>query len=291
MQRKPDFLIVGAAKSGTTSLCRYLSEYSSIKIVSERLEFFGEYLNPAFGNLSLKEYLKYFENVADNQIAGEKSVSYLYSYQAIDEIYEINPLMKIVMVLRNPVERAYSDYWHRKRTGVEPLSFEDALKEENNRIANGSRIELHYANYGLYFAHVSAYIEKFGRDNVFVIRFEDLKSDPMKVCLACTKFLGMATANALESYPVYNKGSRGRKNIILRTLQLMARQRLLVLAARTFVPNFLRTKITGWMVASNQTDEYPPINKEIEKKLKNFFHEDIKKLENLLNWDLSSWRT
>ncbi len=290
VQRTPDFLIVGAAKSGTTSLVNYLAAHPGIEVVSSRLEHFGEYGNPAEGNLDREAYLKHFENIPSSIVAGEKSVSYLYSRQAIQEIYEMNPRMKIIMVLRDPTERAYSDYWHRRRTAVEHASFEQALQQEESRMAEGARFELHYANYGRYFRNVSAYLEKFGSDNVLAVRYEDLRNDPEAVCKECFRFLHVATDFKLKRYPIYNKGTRGRNNILLRTLFWMSQQaRIVTIVRRVFRGNF-RRKITRWMEKSNGVDEYPEIDKETEASLRAFFQDDVKGLEGLLGWDLSNWK-
>jgi hypothetical protein len=290
-RRTPDFLIVGAAKSGTTSLSNYLSAHPSIEVVSNRLEFFGEYRNPATGDLSLEAYLRHFSAVPPGKLCGEKSVSYLYSGQAIADIYELNPDMKILMVLRDPTERAYSDYWQRRRTGVENLSFEDALAQENDRILNGARFELHYANYGLYAGRVSAYVEKFGSENVYVIRYEDLRRQPESVCRGCFGFLGVDENFISQSYPVHNKGSQGKDSAILRLLFWMARQKVIVSILRAGINDGLRKRATNWMARKNATGRYPEIKKETEEQLHTFFEDDINELERVLDWDLSEWKS
>jgi len=76
---RPDFLIVGAAKSGTTSLSKYIGEHPQIEIVSNQLEYFGEFWNHATGKMTEEEHLNLFSDISSEIMAGEKSVSYLYS--------------------------------------------------------------------------------------------------------------------------------------------------------------------------------------------------------------------
>ena len=290
MTRVPDFIIVGAAKSGTTSLANYLAAHPFVEIVSDRLEFFGEYWNPAVGCMSMQEYLDKFANIPNHVMAGEKSVSYLYSQRAPHEIFRLNRQMKIFIILRDPVERAYSDYWHRRRTGVESLSFEDALVEEKKRIAAGARFELHYASYGLYFSKVARYIDIFGPENVHVIRFEDLRNNPAFVCKQCFDFLGVEEYENESFYPVYNRGGKGTNSRLVLFLFRMAQNKRIVMAVRQGLPSSLREKITSWMLSKIEAKKYPRMSSDMERKLRYFFLDDIVKLENLLGWDLSRWK-
>lgn len=289
MKRKPDFLIVGAAKSGTSSLSYYLSHHPAVEIVSNRLEFFGEFGNPAYGKISLEEYLSYFSGVSLDKVAGEKSVSYLYSKDAISEIKKVNPGMKIIMVLRDPVERAYSDYWHRVRTGVENLEFIDALEAERKRIKEGARFELHYASYGLYSEKVKGYMDAFGKDNVAVFTYEDLKSRPENVCRKCFELLGVDASYKISGFDVVNKGGKG-DSVILRNLNALAQNKTFVSVVRSIAPAALRKSVTLWMAKSNAKDGYPPMDVATENMLRSFFYDDVKKLESLLGWDLSRWK-
>ena len=290
MPRLPDFLIVGAAKSGTSSLASYLDAHPGITMVSNRLEYFGEFGNPSLGDISREEYLEYFAPVPPEVLAGEKSVSYLYSRQAPSEIHALNPDTRIIMILRDPVARAYSDYWHRVRTGVEPLSFAEALDAEEERIAQGARFELHYAQYGLYHDCVAWYMELFGPRRVLVLRYEDLKESPEVICARCFAFLGVDAEYAVEDFPIFNKGGKGKKNLLLSTLQGMARTPWMVKTVRFLVPPRLKQRVTGWMSRSHAAGKIPPMEEGVEKRLRRFFAADLSRLEALLGWELDDWK-
>jgi len=189
--RTPDFLIVGAAKSGTTSLSSYLDQHPKIEVVSNRLEHFGQYSNAMMPNLSQDEYLDLYSTIPESTMAGEKSVSYLYSDEAANQIKQMNSNMKILMLLRNPIDRAYSDFWHRRRISMESLSFSDALDVENKRIQQGAPFEQHYAHYGLYAERIESYFSLFGREQCRVFLFENFIDNPQKICRQCFDFLNV----------------------------------------------------------------------------------------------------
>ncbi|MBF1801809.1 sulfotransferase domain-containing protein [Alloalcanivorax profundimaris] len=286
--RKPDFLIVGGAKSGTTSLSRYLNAHPKIRVVSEGLEFFGEYENAGLQIESQDRYLSLFNNIPSNIIAGEKSVSYLYSREAPGQIYKMNPDMKIIIILRNPIFRAYSDYWHRVREGTEELSFDEALVKERERIQCGARFELHYANYGLYYEKVKNYIDIFGQKNVLVLTYDDLKSDPERVCGECFDFFGLEKPSSGADFIVHNKGGMNN-NEFYRKLLKLAGNKMVKRLVRIFVPFGIKRKITIGIMNKYQENEYPPISDQQFNNLKVFYRNDLERLSELLGRDLTSW--
>lgn len=288
--RTPDFFIVGAAKSGTTSLSNYLAEHPRVAVVSNRLEFFGEYRNTAFPSLTLKEYLEMFEGYPAEVMLGEKSVSYLYSKEAPREIAELCPEATIFIILRDPVERAYSEYWHRRRTGVEHLSFEEAIKAEKQRIEQGARFELHYITYGFYSECVQRYLDLFGEERVHVFLFDRLRDSPEEICWACFEALGLATSHVPERFDIHNPGGRAKDSWVLNLLFWMGRTPAIVTSARRCFPARLRKRITGWMIQESRQQDYPEMASKLEQRLRGVYQPDIQRLENILGVDLSHWR-
>jgi len=240
--RTPDFLIVGAAKSGTTFLAHYLDQHPDIEIVSNRLEHFGEYSNVMMPDLSKDKYLNLFRNIPQNTVAGEKSASYLYSDQAANQIKQMNPDMKILILLRNPIHRAYSDYWHRRRNGMESLSFKEALDAEKQRIQQGSPFEQHYAHYGLYADRVKMYFLLFGRQQCQVFLFENFIGDPEKICRQCFTFLDVTEPQKTIDFSIQNKGGMPSQHFISRILFRLSRSRFMVKMVRMLIPEKLKTR-------------------------------------------------
>lgn len=178
-----DFLIVGAQKSGTTTLFETLSKHPRIFIPQRKeCKYFscmaGNYVGPgAIGankyTKTLEEYQGLFKKAKPGQLCGDISPDYLYYYQnAVPKILdEINAQVPIIIVLRNPIDRAYSNYLMQVRERREELTFEDALESEAERISAHWVWDWCYVDIGLYAEQVKAYMDNFGR--VLVLLFEE----------------------------------------------------------------------------------------------------------------------
>ena len=178
-----DFLVVGAAKSGTTTLFEVLSKHPRIFIPQRKeCRYFsctlGEFAGPGLQyaknvTRSLKEYQTLFNRAKPGQLCGDISPDYLYYYQnAVPKILnEKNAQIPIIIVLRNPIDRAYSSYLYLVRDGREKLSFEDALDAEEQRREENWAWGWFYVEGGLYAEQVKAYTDNFER--VLVLLFEE----------------------------------------------------------------------------------------------------------------------
>ena len=178
-----NFFIVGTAKSGTTTLFETLRKHPGIFIPRRKecryfsclpVNFSGR--APRSSNYvvqSLEEYRKLFKGAKPGQLCGDISPDYLYYYQnAVPKILdEINAQVPIVIVLRNPIDRAYSNYLHHVREGREKLSFEVALNAEKERRAANWAWGWNYVDIGLYANQVKAYMDNFER--VLLLLFEE----------------------------------------------------------------------------------------------------------------------
>ena len=178
-----DFLVVGAAKSGTSTLFETLGKHPKI-FIPERKEcrYFscmpGDFVGPGARSAndvihSLEEYQSLYDKAEPGQLCGDISPDYLYYYRnAIPKILdELNAQVPIIIVLRNPIERAYSNYLHKIRERWENLSFEDALDAEAERLAAHWTWGWGYVEGGLYAEQVKAYMDNFER--VLLLLFEE----------------------------------------------------------------------------------------------------------------------
>ena len=182
----PNFLIVGAPKCGTTAMWRYLNQHPQIHLSQRKdLHFFGSDLQFVKRNrFSKEEYLAHFEH--QNQIAiGEASVWYLYSTKAAQEIFDYNPNMKIIIMLRDPVHMTYAHYTQMKFNGLgdeDLLTFEEALEAESDR-KQGKNIPKHcplvctlfYREIAKLGSQVQRYLDVFPKEQVLCLFQEDMK--------------------------------------------------------------------------------------------------------------------
>jgi hypothetical protein len=187
----PSFVIIGAMKSGTTSLRWYLDEHPQSGCIRET-HFFDQHFHEGRG--------WYEDHFADQNPAltiGEKTPSYLSGELIAARMKALLPDAKLIAVLRDPVDRAYSHYWHMRRKGLESLPFEDALDAEEARIVGGVP-NLGYASEGRYIDQLERFAQFYRREQLHVLLFEDLKSDPQSTFESTCRFLGLDPTARVE---------------------------------------------------------------------------------------------
>ncbi|MEM9219270.1 MAG: sulfotransferase [Cyanobacteria bacterium P01_F01_bin.150] len=296
MSTMPNFLIIGAAKGGTTSLYHYLSQHPQIYMSTvKEPRFFaleGEELN--FNNpdqginrdsiTQLREYQNLFKDVKDEIAIGEASPLYLYSTKAADRIRHYIPDVKLIAILRDPSERAYSCYTHLVRENYEPLSFEEGLCEEFKRIQDNWAHLWHYRQGGYYYSQLKPYFEKFSRDNIRIYRFEDLNNDSMSVVQDIYQFLGVDDA-FIPDLTRMNVSGKPKIKALQTLLGTGNTTRSLI---KRILPTEFRKDIARRLRSWNlkQKGEMPA---DIREKLIHDYREDILQLQELINTDLSAW--
>ena len=290
----PNLLIVGAAKSGTTSLHNYLNQHPSVFMCSPKEPHFlinkdiGEQRIPK-GVLSLEDYKSLFKGASTKKYRGESSVMYLlFPEFAIKNINKyLSKDVKIIIMLRNPVERAYSGYQHVKRYNLmESLSFEKALDQSENRYHNISNMTpaSRYLELGMYFEQVKKFIEEF--DNVHVVLYNDYKNDFSSEMNNVFKFLDL-DAFKVHTDEKHMVGGWEWKNYWIKSL--MMKKNPFKTALKFLLPfKSLRKSIMENLKKGN-TNKIEKINPETEKWLKEYYKSDVKKLSLLLDKDLNNW--
>lgn len=180
----PNFLIIGAARSGTTSLYNNLLSHPDIYLPkSKRPEPHFFFREAAYAN-GLDWYEStYFSEWAGEAAVGEASTSYLFGEQTPERISESLPQCRFLVMLRDPVYRAYSNYWHSVKSGLETLDFEEALRTEAERtaaLAGSDMVETKpysYMGRSLYAQQLRRWFELFGADRFCILLFEDYLED------------------------------------------------------------------------------------------------------------------
>jgi hypothetical protein len=199
--RSLDFLIIGAQKAGTTSLRAVLDSLPSHVSISKTEHHFwnreGQY-NDGFG---VSGYMDNLSHTSANHLVGEKSPSYLGSYEAPARIHKHFPSVKLIAILRNPAERAYSAYWHGRRVGaIEPkVTFSESIR---NHIKNHGKPYGDLVTPGLYSQHLSRYLEFFHQDQILVLDFQELLSSPSNELSRSISFLGLDQEAINRSTPL-----------------------------------------------------------------------------------------
>lgn len=297
-QRKPNLFIVGAPKSGTTAMYRYLSVHPEVFMAYRKeMHYFGSdlYKRPHYFFVSDEtQYLSMFNAPPEARCIVEASVNYLLSKNAAAEIMTFNPDARVLIMLRNPVDMLYSYhsqlYWG---THEELEDFEAALAAEPERrrgkgIPPGAMMPnaLFYREVASYSGPVARYFDVFGRDAVHVILFDDFRVDPEREFMALQEFLGL-TPFTLPRFRVVNPNMVTRFRPLMRALQ---RQPWPVNWLLAPMPD----KFRYWFIAklsrlNSKVVKRPPMPSELRKRLTAEFAAEIGCLGELLDRDLSSW--
>lgn len=284
----PNLLIVGAAKSGTTSLHNYLKQHPDIYMSNHKEPHFlinneiGVNRIPKGVN-NLQDYSNLFSNGASHKYRGESSAMYLqFPEIAIKNINRyLDEDVKIIIMLRNPIERAFSGYQHVKRYNLdEDLDFEDALEISeqryftNNNITPASR----YIHIGMYNEFVRKFKTKF-KTNVHIIIYKDFINNTNQELSRLFSFLAINDVQ-IDFNKQYMVGGWRWKNDLFRRI-FMKRHFL-----KKFIPFKRLIRVAFKLFATDSVDK---IDDKIREKLIGIYKDDIENLSTFLNIDLNFW--
>jgi hypothetical protein len=196
--RLPDFIIAGAPRSGTTWLYVLAQRHPQIAMAQPMLPEPKFFLVDELWQRGVDYYSKtWFDPLPAGRMLGEKSTNYLESPGAAKRIYRAVPRAKLIFVLRNPVDRAYSNYLWSRQNGLEDETFERALALEAQRereLAPKMRYARPHAYFsrGLYAEHLGRFFARFTREQILVLRHEDIVARPEDIAAAFQRFVGVA---------------------------------------------------------------------------------------------------
>ena len=232
----PDFLVIGTQRGGTTSLYHYLEELPCIApATTKEIHFFDRRFNKGlawyrghFPTRLERQYEQRFHKRAF--VTGEASPSYLFHPHVPRRIARALPHVKLIVLLRNPVDRAYSQYYHAVELGLETLSFEAAIKDEEERTAR-ERAKImqdeHYESYafkhlsylsrGIYVDQLQTWMSLFPREQFLILKSEDFYADPASSVKQVLSFLDIPESEMKEqSYKQYNNTTYSSMDSVLR---------------------------------------------------------------------------
>ncbi len=268
--RLPDFVVVGAQRSGTTSLYRYLDGHPGIFMApTKEVHFFDRHFDKG-----IAWYGRQFEGARRHQVVGEATPRYMADPRAIELLAEVVPSARLVALLRNPVERAYSHYWMERARGREPRSFEEAIAAEEESMSPQALPA--YLGQSRYLAQLQRICQRFPRDQLLVLIFDNLRDEPETTLAGLFRFLGVDDDRNLPNIEEVN-GFVAFRSLTLRRLYkgLPA-----VLSPLTRAMGRLNTR---------PGHSYPPMRPETREKLITRFEVENQALAKWLDRELAMW--
>ena len=297
----PDFLIAGVPKAGTTALHAALSRHPGLYLspIKEPKFFLTDGPPPAKGGpgdaLTYREhvwerdrYEALFDAAPPGAPRGEATPLYLYDPDAMRRIHRLIPDVKLIVVIRDPVERAHSNWTHLWSAGLEPVGdFVLACAEEERRIAAGWASFWHYTGLGRYGAQLDHAFSLFAREQVHVLRYRRLIDDPAGTLNGICGFLGVDTG-VLSEIPRENVTAHPEQTAAHRAVSLGMRASA---AVGRRLPGSAATAATHRLERFLQRSrrERQPLSWEQRQAILPKFTTDIKLLETVLGEDFSDW--
>ena len=228
---RPSFIIIGAQRCGTSSLYHYLSGHPLIApALNKEIHFFDINYHHGLDWYHGHFPLQLVSRLRAGLITGEASPYYMFYPHTAQRIFEAFPSIKLIILVRNPADRAYSHYYHERRLGIEHLTFEEAISKEDERLdgeqekilADGSYSSFNHQHFayiskGIYFDQLHQWFNSFPRQQLLVLKSEDLFSKPQKITNEVLDFLEIphwtprqfVNLNSLQ-YPEMTGSTRNR---------------------------------------------------------------------------------
>jgi Sulfotransferase family len=296
----PNFLVLGTAKAGTSSLYEYLKQHPEVYLspISE-LNFFAhegcdlnfrgprdqEYIWDDSLVATYEDYCKQFAGAAAETAIGEVSTHNLYGQQAPALIKRYLPNAKLIAMLRHPAERAFSAFAHMVRDGREETEdFGAALERESLRIRDNWEPLWHYKSMGFYGAQLSRYFDTFDRNQIRVYIYDDFVARPLEVVRDIFSFVGVDPSFAPDMTERYNVSTILRSR---RLNDMMMDKSLIRSTLRRLVPSGVRARIRSSILERNV--KRLRLAPELRRELTDAYRDDIRLLERILDRDLSRW--
>tara|TARA_B100001758_G_scaffold62460_1_gene51993 strand:- start:21746 stop:22654 length:909 start_codon:yes stop_codon:yes gene_type:complete len=294
----PNFLIVGAAKCGTSSLHNYLNQHKDVFMptytanglkVKEPRFLIAEKVKSRLskGIWNYEDYKSLFADVVAEKAIGESTVLYLYYYEeAINNIKKIlGTEVKIIIMLRNPIDRAYSAYLFASKTMQENQSFEEAINNSEKRFKEDKTLSpmILYKEMGLYYEMVKAYKANF--NNIHIILYDDFVTQTNHEVDKVFDFLNLNKQDIDTNKIVNSGGMKWDSKFIKYMLMGKGSSKFIF---KKIIPKFFRIKIKRILI-SIFTSKSKKIKQSTYLELSKYFKKDISMLQSLINKDLSKW--
>ncbi len=284
----PDFIGIGAQKAGTTWLYKQLSKHPEVSMGKcKEINFFNDRYS-LYTHHPIKNYKKgikwYIEQLApeEGKVNGDISPNYLWDEKAAKRIHKHFPDVKIIVMLRDPIERAYSHFLHANKHFDVGRDFKEAIKHNE------------FLERGLYFKQLSRYYDLFPRENILVILFSEIRENPEKTLHKVEKFLNIEKYIPNSNNKKVNKAEITKFPVINKTNSKLVKIKKTKLGKNIWETTPVKAIKRVYLRITDSINrtyfEKEPLWGSTKKELYPFFKEDIKKLERLIQRDLCKWR-
>lgn len=309
----PNFLIVGAPKSGTTSLYQYLKQHPQIYLSALKepaffafegmnLDYSGSPFAQGVGNrpadslkwyqervsaaiTSLEDYQALFEQATDEIAIGEASPGYMYFSRSAERILNYLPEVKLIAILRQPADRAYSGLVHRAQFGLDPeADFAKILEQEDYTIDDEWWGFNHAIRIGFYYKQLKRYFDRFDPSQIRVYLYEDLQTNALGLAQDLFEFLGVDSTFKPDISKKYLVSALPKNKL---WHQLLTKPNPIKGMVKKLLPESLRQPLGKNLIQKNLGK--PPKQQEVRQKLTEIYREDILQLQDLIGRDLSPW--
>lgn len=292
-----DFVGIGAEKSGTYWIAECLKEHPEVCFATNKEVYFFNDVDPHLLKVEnpkykrgIQWYKRQFPTCTLSMKRGEWTPTYMFTEKTAQRIKKHFPDTKILISLRNPVKRAFSQYIHDKRIGmIKDISFEQALEENDT-----------YIKKGYYYKHLKPYYKLFPKKNIKVIIFEEFKDNPEKHLRSIHKFIGLKDSNykPRSLSTKINEGGTAKWpmiNFLLIQTEYFLKSHKLDTILRVLEKTGVRKlafNFSYYVNRKNYTpDNYPRMKKETKDRLEKLYKADIRKLSKLLGRNLNVWNS
>jgi Sulfotransferase family len=290
----PNFFIVGAQKAGTTSLYFYLKEIPGVYMspLKEVFYFAPHAVQSSVADVirDKKEYLRLFKNARGYTAVGEATPIYLWDPDAPKLIHQTVPHARIIMILRDPVERAYSNYLMKmKYSGMKSSFYDELIRDYKSQEKLFGRSQL-YVEFGMYYEQVKRYFEIFGKEQVKVIIFEEFVQHPEESVNEVLTFLGVnyEMTTIREQYNPFSVPRSPLAVWIFAFFRWLHARNIKFYKILTLLPDSLVESLPEKLLFKRE--QKPKIDSKAVKFLQEIYRDDVTRLQSLLGRSLP-WYT
>jgi hypothetical protein len=291
----PNMFILGAAKAGTTTLYNLLKQHPQVFLSFDKEPMF--FSRDDYYSRGIEWYIDtFFKNSGEFTIRSEATPHYLYWAKKVSArihaVYASQP-MKFLVILRNPIQRAYSWYWNMVSEGRESLSFLDALLAEERRIRENWReleyygsMQYGYYHGGCYATQLQFFFDDFPPESFLILLQEDLMRDQKAIMIKTFEFLNINSEMVVE--PIVSNPSAMPRSRILHNM-IRNPSLLKNVVKKIFPAEFLHKIKSEFFTINMKRFQYPEMGSKEYIYLREKFALEITKLSNLIGRDLSDW--